>query len=236
MEISHDARGPAAGPAEFPGPDAAAEPVTVVVLGPPPDRRRGNWAVLMALVDFAAGAFLVVMFVSLARGGSAAPWGPINDVLGAIGNVLLAVLVPYLSRNAARSGWARGLVRTVVAGSLVAAASGLALVVELLPFEPSTAISIAVLVAQCAWMIWLSRRWMRDPGVPRTISRLGLILGITLLADLALVGASLLLPFGSPAANSLLIPGVALGGLAWLAWPLWYLRIGLHLRRDDAGR
>jgi hypothetical protein len=223
-----------AGP--HPGPRAGTDPIAVVVLGPAPDRRRGGWSMLLGVVNLISGAFLLVMFVSLSQGGDAAPWGPINDVLGAAGNVLLAALLPHLSRNAARSRWARRLVRTVTVASLVAAASGLALVTGVLPFEPSTAISIVAIVLQCGWMVWLNRRWSADPGVPRVIWRSGQAIGVALLAGLILTGASLLLPFGSLAANSLLIPAVALGGVAWILWPVWYLLVGRHLRRDDADR
>ena len=212
------------------------EPVAVVLLGPAPDRRTGDVAVALGVINLVSGAFLGVMFVSLAQGGSAAPWGPINDALAAAGNILLTLVLPRISRNAARSALTRGFVRTTAVASLVSAVSGLLLVAGVLPFEPSTAISMVAIVLQCAWMLWLSRSWARDPRVPAAIWRFGLTTGLALLAGMVLVGASLLLPFGSTAANLLLIPGVACGGVAWLAWPLWYVLLGRHLRRTDAAR
>ncbi len=216
--------------------EQSPEPVVVVMLGPAPDRATGNLSVALGVVNLVAGGFLIVMFVSLAQGGSTAPWGPINDALAAAGNILLTLVLPRISRNAARSRLARGFVRATAVASLVSAVSGLLLVVRVLPFEPSTAISMVAIVLQCAWMLWLSRTWARDPRVPAAIWRFGLIAGLGLLAGMVLVGASLLLPFGSTAANLLLIPGVAGGGVAWLAWPLWYVLLGRHLRRTDAAR
>ena len=112
-----------------------------------------------------------------------------------------------------------------------AAASGLLLVAGVLPFEPSTAISLVVIVLQCVWMIWLNRAWSREQRVPRRIARFGTVFGFGLLAGLALVGASMLLPWGSGAAYALLVPGVMLGGAMWVVWPLWFILLGRHLSR-----
>jgi hypothetical protein len=198
---------------------------------PEPNQTDAIRLVGLGVVMLASGAFLLIMFISLATGGSAAPWGPINDLLSAAGNVLLAALLPRLSRAAARTGRARGFVRVVVGASLVAAASSVLMVAGVLPFEPSTAISIVAIVLQSAWMAWLNTAWSRDPRMPRRVARMGAAVGYGLLAGLGLVGASLLLPWGSAAANALLIPGVALGGVIWLVWPLWFVLVGRHLLR-----
>lgn len=130
-----------------PGP----EPERVILfLVPEPGAPDANRLVVLGVVMLASGAFLAVMFISLARGGSASPWGPINDLLGAAGNVLLAVLVPRLSRRAARTRRSRTFVRVVATASVAAAASGVLLVARVLPFEPSTAISIVTIVLQSA--------------------------------------------------------------------------------------
>jgi len=210
---------------------AAAEPTWVLLVAPQPDLIRGRWTVALGVVTFVSGAFLIVMFVSLSQGGSAAPWGPINDALSAGGNVILAALVPYLSRGAARTRGSRAFVRVVGAATLAAAASGLLLVAGVLPFEPSTAISMVTIVLQCAWMIWLNLAWLREGRIPRRISRFGMAFGVGLLAGIALVGGSLLLPWGSWAANALLIPGVVLGAGMWIVWPLWFVLLGRHLSR-----
>jgi len=210
---------------------AGSDPFVVLVVAPEASRRWGRWTVVLGVVTFVSGAFLIIMFVSLSQGGSASPWGPINDVLGAVGNVILAVLVPHLSRGAARTARSRGFVRLVTAGCLAASASGLLLVAGVLPFEASTVISMVVIVLQCLWMIWLNRAWSRGRRVPRPIARFGTAFGVGLLAGIGLVGASMLLPWGSAAANALLIPGVALGGVMWVLWPAWFILLGRHLSR-----
>jgi hypothetical protein len=73
---------------------AGSDPFVVLVVAPESSRRWGRWTVVLGVVTFVSGAFLIVMFASLSQGGSASPWGPINDVLGPVGNVILAALVP----------------------------------------------------------------------------------------------------------------------------------------------
>jgi hypothetical protein len=204
--------------------------IAVVFVAPEPDQSDAARLVALGGVMLASGAFLIVMFVSLARGGSAAPWGPINDLLSAAGNVLLAILVPRISRGAARTARERGFVRLIAGTCLVAAASGVLLVAQVLPFEPSTAISMVAITLQAAWMAWLNTAWSRDPRMPRSIWRTGGGVGYGLAAGLALTGASFLFPWGSTAAKTLLYPGVAIGGALWLAWPLWFVLLGRHLR------
>lgn len=205
--------------------------VTVVFVAPEPNQSDAARLVALGVVMLTSGAFLIIMFVSLARGGSAAPWGPINDLLSAAGNVLLAVLVPRLSRRAARTRGQRGFVTLITGACLVAAASGVLLVARVLPFEPSTAISIGAIALQMAWMAWLNTSWSRDPGMPRSVWMTGAAVGYGLIAGLALTGTSFLLPGGSIAAKALLYPGLAIGGAVWLAWPLWFVLLGRHLHR-----
>ena len=210
---------------------AESDPVVVLVVAPASSRLWGRWTVVLGVVTFVSGAFLIIMFVSLSQGGSASPWGPINDVLSAVGNVILAVLVPQLSREAAQTVRSRAFVRLVTAACLAAAASGLLLVAGVLPFEPSTAVSMVVILLQCVWMFWLNRAWSRDRRMPRRIVGFGTAFGVGLLAGIALVGASMLLPWGSGAANALLFPGVVIGGAMWVLWPLWFILLGRHLSR-----
>ena len=204
--------------------------VAVVFVAPEPNQSDAARLVALGVVMLASGAFLIVMFVSLARGGSAAPWGPINDLLSAAGNVLLAILVPRISRGAARTARERGFVRLITGTCLVAAASGVLLVARVLPFEPSTAISMVAITLQAGWMAWLNTAWSRDPRMPRVIWKTGAAVGYGLAAGLALTGASFLFPWGSPPAKAFLIPGLAIGGVLWLTWPLWFVLLGRHLR------
>lgn len=200
--------------------------------GPLRSQNWGRCLTGLGVVTFASGGFLAAMFASLALGHGASPWGPINDALGAAGNVVLAAAIPMLSRRAIRRRWERALVRSTAGVSVAAALSGTLLVAQLLAFEPSTAISMVAIVLQMMWLLWLNRRYATDPEVPVSVHRFGLVVAVTLLSGLALVGASFAFPWGSPAAYALLIPGVVGGGVAWLGWPAWYVLLGRYVARS----
>lgn len=214
-------------------PGEAAERTRSAALADPTGPFRSqNWGRCLTglgVVTFASGGFLAAMFVSLGSGHSAAPWGPINDALGALSNVVLAAAIPMLSRRAARRRWERMLVRGAAGVLVVAAISAALLVAGVLAFEPSTVISMVAIGLQMVWLLWLNRRYAADPEVPVAVHRFGSVVAVTLLAGLALVGASFAFPWGSPAAYALLIPGVLGGGIAWLGWPAWYLLLGRHM-------
>lgn len=200
----------------------------------------GRLAIALGVAAFASGAFLIAMYVSLATGGSASPWGPINDVLMALVNLGLVGLVPWLGLPLARSGVERGFVWAVAGVGLVAALGGLAMVAGLLAFEVSTAISVGCILLQVLWMYWVNRRLAAEGRAPRVVSRFGLAFAVALLVGFVLVGASFglgallgaALPWEHPVALVPLVVGAGLGGIAWLVWPAWYLLLGRHLLRS----
>lgn len=203
--------------------------------GPEPTRFWGQWSIVLGLLTFTSGLFLLIMFISLGLGRGPDPWGPVNDFLSGVANLLLAVLIPVLSHRAARLPWERLGVRVLAAASVVGAMAGFLLVARLMAFEQSTAVSIAVIVLQILWMLWLNRRFLDDPTVPRAVSRFGIAFAVSLLAALGLFGASFAAGPGSLVGTVLQSLGGVLGGVAWLSWPLWFIMVGRHLKRAAAG-
>lgn len=199
--------------------------------GPQPTRFWGLWSIGLGVLTFVSGGFLIAMFASLGLGRGAAPWGPINDLLSAIGNLMLAALIPVLSRRAVRRPWEGLGVRLLSGVSVVSAISGFLLVAQRLGFEASTAVSMVAIVLQVLWMGWLSSRFAEDPAVPRLVVTLGLAFAAAMLAGLGLVGAGLALGWDSPIGLVFVVPGAALGGVAWLAWPAWYVLLGRSMLR-----
>jgi hypothetical protein len=202
--------------------------------GPRRSRGWGRFLIVLGLLTLISGGFLVAMFVAMGFGHGPAPWGPVNDSLTALSNLMLAAAIPMLSRRAERREWEQSLVRLAAAASVVSAVSGVLLVTNQLAFEVSTAISLAAILLQMLWLLWLSHRYAADPDVPAGIHLYGTTVAVALLAGLALAAASFAFPGGSLAAEALLIPGLAGGGVAWLAWPAWYLLVGRYLSRAPA--
>ena len=115
--------------------------------------------------------------------------------------------------------------------SVVGAAASLLLVAGRLGFEQSTAVSVIVIALQVLWMLWLNRRFLTDPGVPRQVGRFGIAFAVSLLAAMVLFGASFAIPTGPMARTVLQIVGGALGGVAWLSWPIWFILVGRLMAR-----
>lgn len=204
--------------------------------GPEPTRFWGQWSIVLGVLTFTSGLFLLLMFISIGLGGSPDPWGPINDFLSGIANLLLAALIPVISRRATRARWGRYGVWLMAGVSVVGAASSFMLVAGRLGFEQSTAVSIAVIVLQVLWMLWLNRRFLTGQGVPMRISRFGIAFAVSLLAALVLVGTSFLVEAGSWASTVLQAAGGAVGAVAWLSWPIWFILLGRHIARVGGQR
>lgn len=212
--------------------------------GPPPSDLWGWWAAVTGFVILVAGLFLLMMFVSMVLGYGTDPWGPINDMLAALGNLMLAALIPFASQRAAANPVSRGMVWLVSAASVVGAVAGGLLLLGRLSLEQSSAVTVSVTCIQMLWLLWLGRRFARDEDLPRDLPRLALVFPLTLLLAIGLAIGSLFFPWGpttplpdlapvlGPDAQTslfLLGPAVVLAGVTWLMWPFWLLLLGRHL-------
>ena len=103
----------------------------------------------------------------------------------------------------------------------------------LLDWGVQVRIVIVLLVPLYGWLIVASSMAHRADALPRTVTRLGLVLGVLWPAGLLLMLAGVLLggsdpeyvEFGLPG-GLLMVPGMLLGTLGWLALPLWPLQLG----------
>ena len=104
--------------------------------------------------------------------------------------------------------------------------NGPLLVLGVVPFETSSAISIGAGMVLAGWLL-TANRWMRRRGtLRRSLARLGELVGATTLVAGAGAGLALaLLPKGSTAQVVALVLAGVPGILAWLATPVWFLRL-----------
>lgn len=196
---------------------------------------RMSWvAFATAAVTLTAGGFLIAMFLFEAPYDGPYTFGRANDVLSALGNLMIAVLVLHVSRPAEGSVGPRAFVRIVVAASVIAAVSSILLLVGLLPFAASTVISISVILLQAAWMLWVNTRLYELGVFSRLLSRCGQLVGGGLWVGLLLVGISALLGWLTIPQVLVLGLGVFIAGGVWLAWPIWFVMLGVRLRRPMA--
>lgn len=181
------------------------------------------------MVDGAAIVALGLMYaIEVPRGGPYV-FGTTNDLLGVVGQVLV---MPVMAEVAAELPERRArdtLLGAGLVGCAVGAASGALLVARVLPFAPSTVISLAAMEVQAAWMLVAGARLQRTRAFPGGLARLGRAIGGGMLVGGAIAGSGLLIPRDSRVRRAVVGAGVAPGAAAWLAWPIWLHLVGRHL-------
>ena len=120
---------------------------------------------------------------------------------------------------------------TVVGSSVAAAGSSFLLAFHVIPFAPSTAVTVGAIVVQSVWVTVVNAKLLRRGGWPKWLARLGRGAGIAMLAGLPLLSLGFLASSGTALRYALFGLGGALGGVAWIGWPVWYFLVGRSLSR-----
>lgn len=180
-------------------------------------------------VDVAAIATLGLMFAIEVPKGGPYPFGTTNDVLGAVHNALLLPVVAELSAELPPGPVRQVLAPAALASCAVGSASSALLVARVLPFAPSTALSIAAITVQSAWLLAVSGH-LRSQPAGRPAGDVARGIGAGALAGGAVAAIGALLPRGSHARRVLLVAGGVPGAVAWLAWPVWLHLAARYLR------
>jgi hypothetical protein len=200
-----------------------------------PGRQRTAGPVLLALISgitgLLANVLLVLFFLfarpfgvdgPLAEAGQDFMWlGSANDV------VIIVQFLTFIPVALALRRWlppTRSVQVTTAAavGAMVAVAVlQLLLVAGVLEFAVQVVLVVAMFLVVYAWVITVSSTGHRHGTLPRSVTRFGLLLGVSFSVGLIIAAAGLLLPEGSPAQLAFVIPGVALAAVGWLSLPVW---------------
>jgi hypothetical protein len=163
--------------------------------------------------------------------------GPANDLVGSFASGLM-IPVALSLRPLLPEGRAVGPVHAVGVASMgVLTLGGPLLVLGVVPFETSTAVTLGAAMVLAGWLLTVNR-WMRRRGTLRpALARLGEVVGASTLAAGAGAGtAVLLLPEHSTARLVALVVAGVPGVLAWLATPVWFWLLGSRAASPtDAG-
>jgi len=183
-------------------------------------------------VDVAAIATLGLMFAIEVPKVGPFIFGTTNDALGAVHNVLLAPVVAEISGELPPGQARQVLAPLALASCVVGAASSALLVARVLPFRPSTALSMAANGVQAAWLLGVSGH-LRSRPTGRRAGDVARAIGIGTLAGGAVAAVGALLPRESSARRAVLVAGAVPGSVAWLAWPLWLHFAARYLHAPD---
>jgi hypothetical protein len=191
------------------------------------------WALTSGITGLVANVLLVLFFLlaqpfgvngPLAEAGQDFMWlGSANDV------VIIAQFLTFIPVALALRGWLpptrsmRVATAAAVVAMVVVAILQLLLVAGVLEFDVQVILVVATFLVVYAWVITVSSTGHRHGTLPRSVTRFGLLLGVTFPVGLVIAGAGMLFPGGSPAQLAFVIPGVAIAAIGWLGLPVWPL-------------
>jgi hypothetical protein len=203
--------------------------------GSDPVRRVTRRAALVAgATGCTANLLLAAFYAGRATGidqPGAAEWaGTANDVVGALSS---AAMVPMALGLLAHLGRPRQLIAATwaaVGAMVVLVASSVLLLLEVIPFTAQAAASIPAVAIIFGWLLLLGRAAPATGHLPAPLSKAAVTIGAGLLAALAAVGTAALLPAESDGQRLLGGVGLTLGVAAFVAYPIWLLRLARSLR------
>jgi hypothetical protein len=187
--------------------------------------RAAPWARAAGVTGVAANVLLVGFFAVEQGRTRRLPisLGSANDVVGSISSALMVPVVLAVGP----SRWTR---RLGLASTVVLTAAGPALVLGFVPFAVQMPIAIGAFEGLAAWILAAGRD--RRGTMTDDVARLGVLSGGGVLAGGALAGVGRLLGVRSLPGRAALVIGGVPGVLAWLAMPVWFLRLGRVLSSD----
>jgi len=207
---------------------------------PPPhraavDARARRAALLSGATGLAANLLLVLFYVFAAPFSGeqhGAEWlGTASDWLEVPQFLALVPVVLALGRRLPRTRRFRGGTLVGAAATAATAAAQLLRVLGLLRFEVQVVLVVAALLAGYLWLLGISLAGHRTATLPRPVTRAGLRIGPSLPVGMAVAAASL--PVPAPVGPVLLVAGLGLGAVGWLALPAYPLLVAKFVLRKE---
>jgi hypothetical protein len=204
----------------------------------PARQRTGGpalWALTSGIAGLVANVLLVLFFLlaqpfgvdgPLAQPGQDFMWlGTANDVVIIVQFLTFIPVALALRRWLPPTRSVRVATAAAVGAMVVVAVLQLLLVAGVLEFDVQVLLVVATFLVVYAWVIAASSTGHRHGTLPRSVTRFGLMLGVSFPVGLVIAAAGLLFPSGSPAQLAFVIPGVALAAIGWLGLPVWPLAL-----------
>jgi hypothetical protein len=191
------------------------------------------WALTSGITGLVANVLLVLFFLlaqpfgvngPLAEAGQDFMWlGSANDVL------IVVQFLTFVPVALALRGWlpptrSMRVATAAAVGAMAAVATlQLLLVAGVLEFDVQVMLVVATFLVVYAWVIAVSSTGHRNGTLPRSVTRFGLLLGVSYPVGLVIAAAGLLFPSGSATQLAFVVPGVIIGAIGWLGLPIWPL-------------
>jgi hypothetical protein len=191
------------------------------------------WALTSGIAGLVANVLLALFFLlaqpfgvngPLAQAGQDFMWlGTANDVVIVVQFLTFIPVALALPRWLPPMRSMRAATVAAVGAMMAVAIWQLLLVAGVLEFEVQVLLVVATFLVVYAWVIAVSSTGHRYGTLPRSVTRFGLLLGVSYPVGLLIAAAGLLFPSGSVAQLAFVVPGVVIGAIGWLGLPVWPL-------------
>jgi hypothetical protein len=161
----------------------------------------------------------------------------LTGVAGVVGNVFLLLFFALARAFDIHTGYSwlgpandAVTVAQFAAFVPVAVALQVMLLAEVIAFETQVGFVMVAIALVVAWVLQVSLSAHRTLALPRPVTRLGVLTGAGFLAGSVLVASGFAVP--EPMRSILFGIGGVLGGLAWLALPVFPLLLATHVFKE----
>ena len=149
--------------------------------------------------------------------------GTANDVVIVVQFLTLVPVALALRGRLPATRAVRVSTAAAVAAMLGTAVLQLLLVAGVLAFEVQVWLVVPLFLVIFGWVLTASSTGHRHGTLPRPVTRFGLLLGMCFPLGMLITVAGLPFGWGSVAQLAFGVPGLLVGGVSWLALPVWPL-------------
>ena len=194
-----------------------------------PSRQRisapATWALVSGVAGVVANVLLVAFFVvALGLGLAQYGWlGTVNDAVIMLQFLAFVPVALVLPRGLPQVRSVRIATAAAVVGMVSVAVLQLLLILGVLTFDVQVLLVVAAFLPVYGWVLAVSSVGHRSGTLPRSLTRFGLVLGVSFPVGLVIFAAGLPFGWGSAVQLPFAVAGGVLAGLSWLALPVWPL-------------
>jgi hypothetical protein len=195
-------------------------------------RRVERWALVAGVTGCTANGLLLALYAVALPGNHAYDWtGPANDVIGSVSGLAMIPMALGVRDLLGAPGRLPVLTAALAAGNAALAGASALLVTDVVELPVQLAVGVASATALLLWTRAVGHWGLVTAALPTRLSGAAKVIGGLGLAGLPVLGIGAALPSRSVPQYVVGGIGLALSLSAWLAVPIWQVRLAGHMSR-----